>query len=227
MNFSICQVNIKIHNLIFYCFLKKLHSCLLRWFWNKKRIYIIMPMSNFTNICTVNHLKWLDCEKFFLKCVNSSIIMCHHQFPRDAFSKPFALASLFNSFMTLAFKWSLYAPISPFHSVTVSFSHIQILSATYKNKTYCDMTFGQGCADPLEGTNQFQCNTWLMSRKSWETNTRPPSKLLIASASASIVSISKWLVGSSSNNIWGDCQANHANTTRQRCPSLSCFICDV
>ena len=133
MNFLICQVNIKIHNLTFYCFLKKLHSCLLGWFWKKANI--IMPMSDFTNICNVNHFKWLDFEKFFLKCVNSSMIICHHQFPRDDFSKPFALASLFNSFMTLAFKWSLYAPISPFHSVTVSFSHIQILSATYNNET--------------------------------------------------------------------------------------------
>ena len=146
MNFSICQVNIKIHNLIFYCFLKKLHSCLLWWFLEQKA-NVIMPMSNFTNICTVNHLKWLECEKFFLKCVNWSMIMCHHQFPRDDFSKPFAFASLFNSFMTLAFRWSLYAPISPFHSVTVSFSHIQILSATYNKEKYvrnlyCNLSFG-------------------------------------------------------------------------------------
>ena len=58
------------------------------------------------------------------------------------------------------------------------------------------------------------CPTWLISRKSWETSTRPPSKWLMASARASIVSMSKWLVGSSSNSMWGCCHASHANTTR-------------
>ncbi len=36
----------------------------------------------------------------------------------------------------------------------------------------------------------------------------PPSKSLMASAKASIVSISKWLVGSSRSNMWGVCHAN-------------------
>lgn len=67
-------------------------------------------------------------------------------------------------------------------------------------------------------------NTWLISLKSWLTSTMPPSKSLIASASASIVSMSKWFVGSSSSNRWGACQARYANTTRHRCPSLSCRI---
>ena len=69
--------------------------------------------------------------------------------------------------------------------------------------------------------------TWLMSLKSWETNTKPPSKLLIASARASMVSMSKWLVGSSSSNICGDCHAIQAKTTRHRWPSLNCFSGDV
>ena len=58
-----------------------------------------------------------------------------------------------------------------------------------------------------------------ISLKSWLTNSTPPSKLLIASASVSMVSKSRWLVGSSSNNRWGLCQANQANITRQRWPS--------
>lgn len=67
-------------------------------------------------------------------------------------------------------------------------------------------------------------NTWLISLKSWLTSTMPPSKSLIASASASIVSMSKWFVGSSNSKRWGACHARYANTTRQRCPSLSCRI---
>ena len=61
--------------------------------------------------------------------------------------------------------------------------------------------------------------TWDMSLKSWLTSSKPPSKSLIASASASIVSISRWLVGSSRNSMWGVFQANHAKMTRQRWPS--------
>jgi hypothetical protein len=67
-------------------------------------------------------------------------------------------------------------------------------------------------------------HTWLISLKSWLTSTMPPSKSFIASASASIVSMSKWFVGSSSSNRWGACHAKYANTTRQRCPSLNCRI---
>jgi len=65
-----------------------------------------------------------------------------------------------------------------------------------------------------------QC--WLtceISRKSWLTSIIPPSKSLIASASASIVSMSRWFVGSSSNSRWGRCHASHAKITRQRWPS--------
>ena len=58
-----------------------------------------------------------------------------------------------------------------------------------------------------------------MSLKSWLTSIIPPSKSLIASARASIVSMSRWLVGSSSSNRWGRCQASHAKMTRQRWPS--------
>jgi len=58
-----------------------------------------------------------------------------------------------------------------------------------------------------------------MSRKSWLTSIIPPSKSLMASARASIVSMSRWLVGSSSSSRWGRCQASHAKMTRQRWPS--------
>ena len=61
--------------------------------------------------------------------------------------------------------------------------------------------------------------TWLMSLKSWLTKSTPPSKSLIASARESMVSMSRWLVGSSSNRRWGQRNANHAKITRQRCPS--------
>lgn len=61
--------------------------------------------------------------------------------------------------------------------------------------------------------------TWLINLKSWLTRTRPPSKSFTASAKASIVSISKWLVGSSSSKRWGACHANQAKTTLHLCPS--------
>ena len=69
-----------------------------------------------------------------------------------------------------------------------------------------------------------QCNcqlypTWLMSLKSWLTKITPPSKSLIASARESMVSMSRWLVGSSRSKRWGQRNANHAKTTRQRWPS--------
>lgn len=61
--------------------------------------------------------------------------------------------------------------------------------------------------------------TCWMSLKSWLTSIIPPSKSLIASARASIVSMSKWLVGSSRKSMWGFCQASHAKHTRHFCPS--------
>ena len=69
--------------------------------------------------------------------------------------------------------------------------------------------------------------TWLMSLKSWLTSIIPPLKELIASASASIVSISRWLVGSSSNRRWGLRNASHANITRHRCPSDKFLIAQI
>ena len=39
-----------------------------------------------------------------------------------------------------------------------------------------------------------------MSRKSWDTSTMPPSKLLMACASESMASRSRWFVGSSSSS---------------------------
>lgn len=63
------------------------------------------------------------------------------------------------------------------------------------------------------------CHTWLISLKSWLTNSKPPSKSSIASARESIVSMSKWLVGSSRRRKWGAWKASHAKTTRHLWPS--------
>mmetsp|Transcript_12445 Transcript_12445/g.23852 ORF Transcript_12445/g.23852 Transcript_12445/m.23852 type:complete len:215 (-) Transcript_12445:745-1389(-) len=56
---------------------------------------------------------------------------------------------------------------------------------------------------------------------SCETNTRPPSNSFTALARASIDSMSKWFVGSSSNKMCGTSRPNFAKTTRDFCPSLS------
>lgn len=58
-----------------------------------------------------------------------------------------------------------------------------------------------------------------MSLKSWLTSIIPPSNSLMASASASMVSMSRWLVGSSRKSMWGFCQASQAKHTRHFCPS--------
>ena len=62
-------------------------------------------------------------------------------------------------------------------------------------------------------------HTCWISLKSWLTSIMPPSNSLTASANASIVSISRWLVGSSRNNMWGFCQASQAKHTRHFWPS--------
>ena len=72
-----------------------------------------------------------------------------------------------------------------------------------------------------------QTLTWLMSLKSWLTSIIPPLKELMASASASMVSISRWLVGSSSNRRWGLRNASHANITRHLCPSDKFLIAQI
>lgn len=139
----------------------------------------------------------------------------------------------------------------PSHLVTVWFSHIQIVSATWnvqtrikwfcqkkkqkimnrqiwiwssKRKNWIRTKKKSGTECGLLMINISEFSTWLIKRKSWDTRTRPPSKLLMASAKASMVSMSKWLVGSSSNNICGHCHANQANTTRHLCPSESCLM---
>ena len=66
-----------------------------------------------------------------------------------------------------------------------------------------------------------------MSLKSWLTSSIPPSKSFIASARASIVSISKWFVGSSNSSICGFCHASQANVTRHLCPSERFLIGQV
>mmetsp|Transcript_73555 Transcript_73555/g.202047 ORF Transcript_73555/g.202047 Transcript_73555/m.202047 type:complete len:277 (-) Transcript_73555:634-1464(-) len=57
-----------------------------------------------------------------------------------------------------------------------------------------------------------------MRRSSWETNTTPPSKWLRAIARASIVSRSRWLVGSSSSKMCGERHASSAKARRDFWP---------
>ncbi|BAT09539.1 Os09g0572450 [Oryza sativa Japonica Group] len=80
--------------------------------------------------------------------------------------------------------------MSPSHLVTACFSHTHI-----------------------------SCATWLISLKSWLTSTSPPSHSFSASARESIVSMSRWFVGSSSSSMCGSLHANHANITLLLCPS--------
>ncbi len=56
------------------------------------------------------------------------------------------------------------------------------------------------------GSHNISFATWLISLKSWLTSTEPPSYSFKASARASIVSMFKWLVGSSSKRRWGNLQ---------------------
>mmetsp|Transcript_106501 Transcript_106501/g.323326 ORF Transcript_106501/g.323326 Transcript_106501/m.323326 type:complete len:250 (+) Transcript_106501:122-871(+) len=58
---------------------------------------------------------------------------------------------------------------------------------------------------------------------SWLTSTTPPSNLFNAIARPSIVSRSKWFVGSSKSKRWGDDQASSAKASRLFCPPLRCF----
>mmetsp|Transcript_29434 Transcript_29434/g.59348 ORF Transcript_29434/g.59348 Transcript_29434/m.59348 type:complete len:207 (+) Transcript_29434:211-831(+) len=80
-------------------------------------------------------------------------------------------------------------------------------------------------------TSTFLCShshtsraTCPMSRKSCETSTSPPLNALIASASESIDSMSKWFVGSSRKRMCGVHSAMYANTRRDFCPSDMCRI---
>mmetsp|Transcript_16595 Transcript_16595/g.40540 ORF Transcript_16595/g.40540 Transcript_16595/m.40540 type:complete len:160 (+) Transcript_16595:373-852(+) len=63
-----------------------------------------------------------------------------------------------------------------------------------------------------------------MSRSSWLTSTTPPSNLLIAMARASIVSMSRWLVGSSRSRMCGCRHASSANASLLFCPPDSVLI---
>ena len=60
-----------------------------------------------------------------------------------------------------------------------------------------------------------------MRRKSWLTKHKPPSHALMPSASESIVSMSKWFVGSSKSSMCGFRCARYAKTTRDFKPSDS------
>mmetsp|Transcript_65890 Transcript_65890/g.189586 ORF Transcript_65890/g.189586 Transcript_65890/m.189586 type:complete len:230 (+) Transcript_65890:120-809(+) len=61
------------------------------------------------------------------------------------------------------------------------------------------------------------------SRSSWLTSTTPPSNLFKAIAKPSIVSKSKWLVGSSNSRRCGVLQASSAKASRLFWPPLRCF----
>mmetsp|Transcript_110489 Transcript_110489/g.276634 ORF Transcript_110489/g.276634 Transcript_110489/m.276634 type:complete len:230 (+) Transcript_110489:62-751(+) len=61
------------------------------------------------------------------------------------------------------------------------------------------------------------------SLSSWLTSTTPPSNLFSAMARPSMVSRSKWLVGSSKSRRCGELHANSAKAKRLFCPPLRCF----
>mmetsp|Transcript_25421 Transcript_25421/g.79208 ORF Transcript_25421/g.79208 Transcript_25421/m.79208 type:complete len:223 (+) Transcript_25421:139-807(+) len=61
------------------------------------------------------------------------------------------------------------------------------------------------------------------SRSSWLTSTTPPSNLFSAMARPSMVSRSRWLVGSSKSRMCGADQASSAKARRLFCPPLRFF----
>mmetsp|Transcript_2036 Transcript_2036/g.6501 ORF Transcript_2036/g.6501 Transcript_2036/m.6501 type:complete len:254 (-) Transcript_2036:379-1140(-) len=61
------------------------------------------------------------------------------------------------------------------------------------------------------------------SLSSWLTRTTPPSNLFSAMARPSIVSRSRWFVGSSKSMMWGADQASSAKASRLFCPPLRFF----
>mmetsp|Transcript_9587 Transcript_9587/g.31740 ORF Transcript_9587/g.31740 Transcript_9587/m.31740 type:complete len:247 (-) Transcript_9587:509-1249(-) len=67
-------------------------------------------------------------------------------------------------------------------------------------------------------TCQISSTTNEIKRSSWDTRTTPPWKLFRAIARASIVSRSKWLVGSSRSMMCGCLHASSANARRDFCP---------
>ena len=83
--------------------------------------------------------------------------------------------------------------------------------------TNCSLIHSLPLPSPLQPT--IIPLTWEISLKSWDTRIMPPSKSLMASARASMVSMSRWLVGSSRRSRWGHCQDSQAKVTRQRWPS--------
>lgn len=107
--------------------------------------------------------------------------------------------------------------MSLFHLVMVCFSHTQISWATWKQ------TCGGGSNVNLKKNrsceNPDRPHTCWISLKSWLTSIIPPSNSLMASARASMVSMSRWLVGSSRNSMWGFCHASQAKQTRHFWPS--------
>mmetsp|Transcript_1874 Transcript_1874/g.7516 ORF Transcript_1874/g.7516 Transcript_1874/m.7516 type:complete len:271 (-) Transcript_1874:1690-2502(-) len=67
-------------------------------------------------------------------------------------------------------------------------------------------------------TCQISSTTSEISRSSCDTSTTPPSKLFSAIASASMVSRSRWFVGSSRSMMWGCFHASSANARRDFWP---------
>mmetsp|Transcript_132593 Transcript_132593/g.264619 ORF Transcript_132593/g.264619 Transcript_132593/m.264619 type:complete len:223 (+) Transcript_132593:223-891(+) len=72
-------------------------------------------------------------------------------------------------------------------------------------------------------TTQSSSATIETRRSSWLTSTTPPSNLFNAMARPSMVSRSKWFVGSSKSNKWGVDHASSANARRLFWPPLRCF----
>lgn len=121
-------------------------------------------------------------------------------------------------FSILDFKCSLYARMSLFHFVMAWFSHTQISWATYRKEMVIMVLATTALRCHFQPNVKLIYTCWI-SLKSWLTSITPPSNSLTASANASMVSISKWLVGSSRNSMWGFCQASQAKHTRHFWPS--------
>mmetsp|Transcript_3350 Transcript_3350/g.10214 ORF Transcript_3350/g.10214 Transcript_3350/m.10214 type:complete len:244 (+) Transcript_3350:1379-2110(+) len=98
-------------------------------------------------------------------------------------------------------------------------------SATWRSSSFLKSSMVPGKVETVPSSqSQISSATCEMRRMSWDTTHTPPSKLLIASASASMVSGSSALVGSSKKMMCGRLSAIMAKQMRERWPSLSCEI---
>ena len=79
------------------------------------------------------------------------------------------------------------------------FRHAERINSAIQAKCQWLIIGGSGCGEgqsrsALRFGWRGRAGTWSISRKSWETSTTPPSKLLIARARPSMASTSKWFV---------------------------------